>query len=85
MSSYTNKPGYMRRATIAWALYNVIFLGTLAVLIYFTGPYLDRWYVMIPLIVVLIVGQWIILGETIMPFIRDWIQNGNHVEPIKPN
>jgi hypothetical protein len=37
------------------------------------------------LIVVLIVGQWIILGETIMPFIRDWIQNGNHVEPIKPN
>lgn len=83
MATYGNKPGYTKRAAVAWLFYNLIFLGTLATLLWFAGPYIDRWYVMIPLIVVLLIGQWIILGETIMPFIRDWIKDGNYVEPDK--
>lgn len=68
------RPGYMTRAVIAWIIFNTILLFTLAVAVYIVKPYLHEWFVMIPLLVGVVVSEWIIMGETIAPIIKDWIQ-----------
>lgn len=74
------KPGYMGRACIAWVILNTILIFTLAAVIYVVGTYIDRWYVMIPIIVGVVVSEWVIMSETIAPIISDWIKQEETVE-----
>lgn len=77
------KPGYMGRACIAWIILNAVLLATLAAIVYVVGAYLDRWYVMIPLLVAIVASEWIIMAETIAPIIADWIKQEEYVEDGK--
>jgi len=74
------KQGYMGRAVMAWCIFNAILFVTLAVLVYLLGPFLDRWYVLIPMLVGVIVSEWIIMAETIAPIVKDWIKQEEWVE-----
>ncbi len=74
------KPGYMLRACIAWIIWNAILLFTLAVVVYICRPIMDRWYVMIPLLVGIVASEWIIMAETIAPIISDWIKQEEDVK-----
>lgn len=75
-----NKPGYMFRACVAWVILNAVLLFTLAALIYILRPYLAVWYVMIPIIVAVVVSEWVIMGETIAPIVKDWIKQEEYVK-----
>lgn len=68
------KPGYMLRAMLAWIIFNVILLATLGAIVFVLGDYRGAWFVQVPLIIGVIVSEWIILGETIAPIIKDWIK-----------
>lgn len=83
MSRSMKKPGYMGRACIAWIILNAVLLATLAAIVYVVGAYLDRWYVMIPLLVAIVASEWIIMAETIAPIIADWIKQEEYVEDGK--
>jgi hypothetical protein len=83
MSSTMKKPGYMLRACIAWVILNLVLLFTLAALVYILGPYLQVWYVMIPIIVAVVASEWVIMAETIAPIISDWIKQEESVETGK--
>lgn len=76
---HVKRPGYMKRAVIAWCLLNGIMIAMLAILIYLIGPYIDRWYVMIPLLVAILVSEFIIMTETIAPIIKEWIKQEEYV------
>ena len=80
------KPGYMKRAVIAWFIFNGILVFTLAVVVYLVGGLLDRWFVMVPLLIGVIVSEWIIMVETVAPIVKDWIKQEEWVEekPEKP-
>lgn len=80
MSKTMKKPGFMLRACVAWLILNAILLFTLAALVYIVKDYVDRWYVMIPLIVSVVASEWVILAETIAPIISDWIKQEEWVE-----
>lgn len=80
MSSTLKKPGYMFRACIAWVILNAVLLFTLAALIYILKGYLSVWYVMIPIIVAVVVSEWVIMAETIAPIVKDWIKQEEYVE-----
>lgn len=80
MGKSKKKPGYMLRACVAWIILNTILLCTLAAVTYVVKDYIDRWYVMIPLIVSVVASEWIILSETIAPVISDWIRQEEYVE-----
>lgn len=80
MSQYMRKPGYMKRAVIAWCILNGILLFTLAAFVFILGDYMDRWYVMIPMLIGVVISEWIIMGETIAPIIKDWIKQEELVE-----
>ncbi|MBU2051488.1 MAG: hypothetical protein KKH61_21265 [Gammaproteobacteria bacterium] len=71
--SLVNKPGYMFRAVVAWCIFNAILLVTLGAIVYILGDF-TAWFVQIPLIIGVIVSEWIIMGETIAPIIKDWIK-----------
>ena len=77
---YQKKPGYMFRAVIAWFIFNIILLATLAAVVYILGPHMNVWYVQIPLLIGVIVSEWIIMGETIAPVIKEWIKQEEYVE-----
>lgn len=80
MSSSIKKPGYMFRACIAWAIFNTILLFTLAALIYILKGHLQAWYVMIPIIVAVVVSEWVIMAETIAPIVKEWITQEEYVK-----
>lgn len=80
MPRLVKKPGYMQRAVIAWAILNAIALGTLFIIVWIVGDYLAQWYVMIPLLIGIIVSEWIIMAETIAPIIKDWITQETYEE-----
>lgn len=71
--NFVKKPGYMLRAVIAWCIFNAILLATLGAIVYVLGD-VRTWYVQVPLIIGVIVSEWIILGETVAPIIKDWIK-----------
>lgn len=68
------KRGFMLRACVAWTVLNAILVFTLAVLVYVIRPYLNSWYVMIPVIVAFVVSEWVIMSETIAPIVKDWVK-----------
>jgi hypothetical protein len=78
--STVKKPGYMFRACIAWFILNLVLGATLAAIVYVIGPYVDRWYVMIPLLVGIVASEWIIMSETLSPIILDWIKQEEYVK-----
>lgn len=73
MKTYRNKEGYMKRAVIAWCILNAILLGTLALISLIIGPYLGQWFIAIPLLLGVIISEWVIMAETVAPIIKDWI------------
>lgn len=80
MSSTLKKPGYMLRACVAWVIFNSILIFTLAMTVYVIRPWMASWYVMVPLLVAVVVSEWIIMGETIAPIIKDWIKQEEYVK-----
>lgn len=80
MYKTVKKPGYMARACVAWIVLNAVVLFTLAAVVYVVGTYIDRWYVMIPIIVGVVVSEWVIMAETLAPIIADWIKQEESVE-----
>jgi hypothetical protein len=75
------KPGYMFRACVAWFIYNFIALGTLAVIVWLVGPnVLNQWYVLVPIIVIIVVTEYAAFMDTIGPVIRDWVKQEEYVE-----
>ena len=83
MGTLEKKPGYMFRAVVAWVIFNSILLATLAAIVFVLGDYRGGWFVQVPLIIGVIVSEWIILGETIAPIIKDWIKQERYVEDAK--
>ena len=80
MSSTIKRPGYMFRACIAWVILNAVLIFTLAALVFvLPRDQLSQWYVMIPVIVAVVVSQWIIMSETIAPIIKEWIKQEEYV------
>ncbi len=80
------KPGYMRRAVIAWCILNGILIATLALIVFVIEPWMKEWYVMVPLLIAVVVSEWIIMAETIGPIIRDWIKQDEYLnEGEKPS
>jgi len=74
------RPGYMLRACIAWVILNTVLIFTLAALVFvLPRDQLSQWYVMIPIIVAVVVSQWIIMGETIAPIIKEWIKQEEYI------
>jgi hypothetical protein len=74
------KPGYMFRACVAWVILNTVLLFTLAALVYILKDHIGVWYVMIPIIVAVVVSEWVIMGETIAPIVKDWIKQEEYVK-----
>lgn len=83
MSGTMKKPGYMFRACVAWVILNAVLLFTLAALVYILKGYISTWYVMIPIIVAVVVSEWVIMGQTIAPIIGDWIKQEEYVDTGK--
>ncbi len=79
MGKYVKKPGYMGRAVTAFVLLNAIMLGFAAALVWVAGEWADRWFVMIPIVLGMIIAEAIIMGETIAPIIKDWINQEEYV------
>ncbi len=73
------KPGYMRRAVLAWCILNGILIATLALIVYVIEPWMAQWYVMVPLLVAVVVSEWVIMVQTVGPIIRDWIKQEESV------
>lgn len=80
MSEHMKRPGYMRRACLAWVVLNSVLIFTLAAIVFVLGPYTDRWYVTVPLIVGVVISEWIIMAETIAPIVKDWIKQEEYVK-----
>lgn len=83
MRELVKKPGYMWRAVIAWFIFNVILLGTLSIVVWLLGGYDPVWYIQLPMILAVIVSEWVIMIETIAPVIRDWIKQEEYRETEK--
>lgn len=79
MAKHMKRPGYMGRAVAAWFIFNTILFVTLAALVFLVGAYLDRWFVMIPMMLAVVLSEWIIMAETIAPVIKDWIKQEEYV------
>lgn len=81
MSTSMKRPGYMLRACVAWVILNAVLIFTLAALVFvLPRDQLSQWYVMIPLIIAVVVSQWIIMAETIAPIIKEWIKQEEYVK-----
>lgn len=80
MRERVKKPGYMLRAVVAWSIFNAILFVTLGILVYLLTPFLDRWFVVIPILVGVIVSEWMIMVETIAPIVKEWIAQEEWVE-----
>lgn len=76
---HVKKPGYMKRAIIAWCIFNSILILTLALIVWILGPWTNQWFVMIPLLIAIVVSEWIIMAETIAPIIKEWIKQEEYV------
>jgi len=70
----------MRRACVAWVILNAVLLFTLAAIVYILGGSPSQWFIVVPLIVGVVISEWIIMAETIAPIIKDWIKQEEWVE-----
>lgn len=85
-SKKVRKPGFMGRACVAWAVLNVAMFVSLGIFVYFLNPWLNAWYVILPVVVATIATEWVITSETIAPIIREWIIQEEYVkEGEKPS
>jgi hypothetical protein len=76
----------MGRAIVAWVVLNVAMFVTLGVSVYFLGPFLNAWYVILPILLVTIVSEVMITGDTVYPVVRQWIDQEEYVkEGEKPS
>lgn len=81
MSTQMKRPGYMLRACVAWIILNAVLIFTLSALVFvLPRDQLSQWYVMIPIILAVVVSQWIIMAETIAPIIKEWIKQEEYVK-----
>lgn len=78
------KPGMMKRATVAWVVLNTAMLLTLAVIVYMVQPWMGNWYIALPILISVVVTEWMITSETIAPIVREWIRGEESVEVGKP-
>jgi hypothetical protein len=62
------------RAIVAWVIFNAILLATLGATGWLLGGNLSNGFVQVPLAIAIIVTEWVISVETIVPVIRDWIR-----------
>lgn len=76
---YAVKEGVMKRATIAWVVMNIIMGITLAFAVYILNPWMENWYIALPLLVGVIVSELIITSETIAPILRGWIKQEQYL------
>ena len=74
------KPGYMLRACVGWVILNLVLLFTLAATVYIVQGYLDRWYVIGTLLIIVMVSEIGIMNETIAPILTDWIKQEETVD-----
>lgn len=74
MSGRRMKPGYMKRAVAAWCILNATMILMLIFIVWLVGPWLDRWYTMVPLLIGVIITEMVIMSETVAPIMRDWIR-----------
>lgn len=74
------KPGYMGRAIVAWTVLNLAMAITLGIAVYFLKPWLENWYVILPVLVSSIITEWVITSETIAPIIKEWINQETYQE-----
>lgn len=81
--SYKKKPGYMFRAVVAWCIFNAILFATLAAVVWLLQGYLNVWFVQLPLLIGVIVSEWIIMAETIAPVVKEWITQEEYVEDTR--
>ena len=73
------KPGVMKRASLAWLVLNGAMLLTLAIIVYMVAPWMANWYIALPILVSVVVTEWMITSETIAPIVRDWIKGEEYV------
>lgn len=78
--SYVKKPGFMSRAIIAWIFLNVAMFLTLGIAVYFLNPYLDNWYVILPIMVTTIISELYITSDTVYPVVKEWINQKEYVK-----
>lgn len=74
------KPGYMQRACVAWVVLNLSMFIVLGFTVWLLSAYMNAWYVILPLVVSLVITEWIITGETIAPIVREWIKQEEYVK-----
>jgi hypothetical protein len=74
------RPGFMGRACVAWVVLNVAMFLSLGIFVYFLGPWMTQWYVILPVVVATIATEWVITSETIAPIIRDWIIQEEYIK-----
>jgi hypothetical protein len=79
------KPGYMMRAVVAWIILNTILLVVLLAVVWLVGSdNVTNWYIAVPLLIGIIVSEWIIMAETVAPVIFDWIKQEEWKEDGQP-
>lgn len=80
------KSGYMFRAVVSWVIFNAILLFTLAAVVFILGgagnslELMTQWYIMVPLLLAVVVSEWVIMLETIAPVVSEWINQTTWVE-----
>lgn len=76
----------MQRACVAWVVLNLSMFIVLGFTVWLLSAYMNAWYVILPLVVSLVITEWIITGETIAPIVREWIKQEEYVkEGEKPS
>lgn len=70
---YVKKPGYMKRAIVAWFVLNLAMFLVLGAVSWFLAPFLNAWYVIAPIIIALVITEWSITAQTIAPIVSEWI------------
>jgi hypothetical protein len=73
------KPGFGRRAFAAFLLLDAIAAAIMLALIWLLRPYMEYWYVILPITLGFLVSQFVILNETIWPVLKDWITQEEYV------
>ena len=70
----------MQRACVAWVVLNLSMFIVLGFTVWLLSAYMNAWYVILPLVVSLVITEWIITGETIAPIVREWIKQEEYVK-----
>ena len=88
MKQTLKKPGWMKRAIVAWFVLNTTLAAVLYGFIWLLA-YADiehRWYTIIPLMLVFFIGEVWIINETIGPVlykVKEWIFQEESIDRSK--